>query len=84
MTSESTSSAAPNLAPLPAPPSTDEMLTYLATVGPVLQDIAAHQDKANQFAARLHERGIDYRTGLPVAAYTVGDGDSITTDHTED
>jgi hypothetical protein len=60
------------------------MVAYLAQVAPILQDIPGHQDKANQYAARLHERGIDWRTGLPIPSYTVADGDSITTDHTED
>jgi hypothetical protein len=52
--------------PLPIPPTTEAMLGFLQLVTPILEDVEGHRSIANQYAARLQERGIDYRTGLPI------------------
>ena len=50
--------------PLPPAPETDEMIAFLQRVGPILLNVQGHAAKADEFAARLHERGIDYREYL--------------------
>lgn len=64
MTSDAPIDEAPADDPLPQPPSTEEIIEYLRMVSPILANVDAARMKAEQFATRLHERGIDFRDYL--------------------
>ena len=59
------------LEPLGPPPSTREMVTYLARVLPAMDSLSdAARMQVADYSGRLHERGIDPRTFQPIESVT--------------